>query len=128
MSTIRKTIDVSAAPDTVWAKIADVSSISNLIGFLENSTLNGQIRVCTLSDGGTLEEEIISVDSDLQRVVYSIRNSPLNLSFHVAAMELEQHDGGTRVTWTVDLKPDEAAQHMEPMLEAACRDMQTTLA
>ncbi len=128
MSTIRKTIDVDAAPDAVWEKIADVSAISKLIGFLADSKLDGDVRVCTLSEGGTLEEQIISVDPALRRVAYSITKSPLNMSFHVAAMELEPRNDGTRVTWTVDLKPDEAAEHMEPMLEAACQDLRTTLA
>lgn len=127
MTTIRKTIDVNAAPDAVWAKISDVSAISDLIGFLSDSKVTGDVRVCTLAEGGTLEEDIISIDADLKRVTYSIRKSPLNLSFHVASMELQPSGNGTRLIWTIDLKPDAAAEHMGPMLDAACQDMRTTL-
>ncbi|MHA1524027.1 MAG: hypothetical protein ACTSY1_06430 [Alphaproteobacteria bacterium] len=58
----------------------------------------------------------------------SFAMSPWPLAFHVAAMELEPIRNGTRFTWTLDLKPDEAAAHLEPMLDMACADMKTTLA
>ncbi len=127
MATIRKTIDVNADIEKVWAKISNVGEISTLIGFLDDSKLVGDGRVCTLNGGGTLKEDIISVDPGLHRVVYSISKSPLNMSFHSASMELTPTETGTSLTWTHDLKPDEASEHLEPMLDMACKDMATTL-
>lgn len=127
MATIRKTIDINANTEAVWAKISDIGGISKLIGILADSKAEGDARVCNLAGGGTLNEAIISVDADLHRVVYSITDSPLNLSFHVASMEVEPTPSGARFIWTTDLKPDAASAQMEPMMEAACKDMQTTL-
>jgi len=127
MTTLRKTFDIEAGIDTVWAKISDIGGISKLIGFLQDSELSGEDRVCTLADGGRLEEKIISVDADLHRVLYSITSSPLNMSFHVASMELEPTQDGTRFIWTTDIQPSQAAAQFEPMLDMACEDMQTTL-
>jgi len=128
MATIRKTIDINASPENVWAKISDIGGISRLIGFLSDSKVSGDARVCTMADGGVLKEEIVSIDADLHRVVYSITESPLNLSFHVASMELEPTPTGTRFTWTTDLKPDEASAQFGPLLDMAVKDMEKTLA
>lgn len=128
MSTIRKTIDVKATTDQVWSKISDVGNIGNLIGFLQDSQIEGDDRICTTSDGGIIKEKIISVDENLKRVVYSITESPLNMEFHVAIMELEEIEGGVRLNWTVDVIPAEATEHMEPMIEAAISDMEISLA
>ncbi len=127
MTTIRKTIDIKADIGSVWAKISDIGGISNLIGFLQDSELSGDERVCTLKDGGKLVESIISVDADLHRVMYSITASPLNMSFHVASMELEPTPTGARLIWTTDLQPEQAAEQFEPLLDMACADMQSTL-
>lgn len=128
MATIRKTIDINASTDDVWAKISDIGGISKLIGFLQDSQASGDTRVCTLADGGVLREDIVSVDADLHRVAYSITESPLNMSFHAASMELEQTPTGTRLTWTTDLKPDEASEQFGPLVDMAAKDMETTLA
>ncbi len=127
MTTIRKTIDIKTDIDSVWAKISDIGGISSLIGFLQDSELSGDGRVCILKDGGKLVESIISVDADLHRVMYSITASPLNMSFHVASMELEQTPTGARLIWTTDLQPEQAAEQFKPLMDMACTDMQSTL-
>jgi len=128
MATIRKVIEIDATPEAVWAKISDVAGISNLIGFLENSVLDGDRRVCTLVDGGELKEDIISVDTNLKRVVYTITASPLNLDFHVAAMEVQANGATARLIWSTDLLPAAAAEHVGPMLDMASKDLAETLA
>ncbi len=128
MTTIRKTFDIEADIKAVWAKISDIGGISKLIGFLQDSEFSGDDRVCTLADGGKLVEKIVSVDADLHRVLYSITSSPLNMSFHVASMELEPIQNGTQLIWTTDIQPEQAAAQFEPMLDMACKDMQSTLA
>jgi len=128
MATIRKIIEIDATPEAVWAKISDVAGISNLIGFLDNSVLDGDRRVCTLADGGELKEDIISVDAGLKRVVYSIVDSPLNMDFHVATMEVQANGATARLIWSTDLLPAAAAEHIGPMLDMASKDMVQTLA
>lgn len=128
MATISKTITVDAPMPSVWEKISDTGSISDLIGFIASSVQNGDTRVCSLEGGGELTEKIISVDQDLKRVAYAITSSPLNMEFHAASMQLEDNMGQTQLSWTVDLLPDEARDQMEPMLDGACADMAKTLA
>ncbi|WP_282096785.1 SRPBCC family protein [Epibacterium ulvae] len=129
MTTISKTITINAPMSKVWEKVSDTGSISDLIGFLATSVQDGDTRVCSLEGGGELTEKIVSVDPDLNRVVYAIISSPLNMEFHVATMQLEAGDQGkTKLNWIVDLLPVEARDHMEPMLDGACADLVNTLA
>lgn len=128
MTTISKSITISAPMSKVWEKISDTGRISDLIGFLASSQQSGDTRVCTLEGGGELTEKIVSVDHDLKRVAYAITSSPLNMDFHVASMQLEEDHGKTRLDWVVDLLPADARDHMEPMLDGACVDMAKTLA
>lgn len=128
MATIQNTIDVAAPIEKVWAKISDVGKISGLLGMLVESKITGNKRVCTLGDGGVLHEDIITINPDMKRVVYSITESPLNLDFHVAEMALSNIDTGTRLVWTVDVIPAEAVPHLEPVLSAASEDLKKSLA
>lgn len=128
MTTISKTITIDAPIAAVWEKVSDTGRISDLIGFLATSEQNGNARVCSLEGGGELTEKIVSVDSNLNRVVYAITESPLNMEFHVATMQLVDKSGTTQLNWTVDLLPESARDQMEPMLDGACADMVKTLA
>ncbi len=127
MASIRKLIDVDASPEAVWEKIADVGSISKLIGYIKNSKLEGDKLICELGNGARLVEQLISVDEENRRVVLSIVESPVALDFHVAVMELEDVGGGTRLIWTIDVLPAEAAKQMNAMLDSAVVDMERTL-
>ena len=128
MTTILRNIDVDATPEAVWAKVSDTSRISDLIGFVASSEQTGDTRVCNLEGGGSLTEKIVSVDPDLKRVLYSITDSPLGMDFHVASMQVEGNGSGTRLVWTVDVLPSEAAGHLAPLLDSACDDMSSSLA
>jgi len=128
MTTIHRTIDIDATASAVWAKISDTGRISDLIGFIESSEQSGDERVCNLDGGGSLTEKVVSVDPALKRVLYSITDSPLNMAFHVASMQVEENGLGSRLVWTTDLLPSEVAEHLTPMLDSACADMKSNLA
>jgi carbon monoxide dehydrogenase subunit G len=128
MATIHRTIDVEAAPGAVWEKVSNTEGISDLIGFLASSEQTGNVRRCALDNGGSLTERIVSVDPTMKRVLYSITDSPLNMEFHAASMQVEENGGGSRLVWTIDLLPAEAVDHLAPMIDAACTDMKTSLA
>lgn len=127
MATIRKEFEVNSDVNSVWEKIADTGNISQVIGFVIASEQSGDQRVCKLDNGATLVEKIISVDEGLKRVVYSITESPLNMEFQVASMELVAAGEKTRFIWTADLLPDSAAEALEPMMDSAVADMGRTL-
>lgn len=127
MTTIVKSIDIDAPAHAVWPKLSNTSSISDLIGFITSSSQVGDTRVCQLDGGGELKEKIVSVDDKLQRVMYAITESPLNMDFHAASMQLEDRGERSRLVWTVDVCPDDAAANLDPLLDAASDDLKSTL-
>ena len=127
MATVQKVIDVEASVEDVWDKIANVGSISDLVGFITESQLDGDIRVCKMADGGILEEKIISIDNALRRVAYCITNSPLDLEFHAASMQVVRKGKGASMIWITDLKPDSMAEQFNPIFEEAVPGIRTAL-
>lgn len=126
MVSMYRDFDVDAPVDRVWAAIADVGAPNKLITFLGEVTLDGDVRTCELGDRGKLEELIVSIDDENRRVVYSIRESPFNFTHHNASMQaLPNGNGGTRIVWVTDLKPDEAAA--PEILDAAVESMKEAL-
>ena len=110
MATIYREFDVEAPVDRVWEAISDVGAPNKMITFLGEVTLEGDRRTCELGDMGTLEELIVTVDEENRRVVYSIRESPFNMTHHSASMQtFPNGNGGSKFVWTIDLYPDEAA-------------------
>lgn len=127
MATVQKAIDVEAKVEDVWDKIANVGSISELIDFITESQVNGDIRVCKMADGGVIEEKIISIDHALRRVSYCITNSPLGLEYHSASMQVVPKGAGASMIWITDLKPDSMAQQLDAIFEEAVPGMKAAL-
>jgi len=127
MATVQKIIDIEASIDAVWKKIANVGSISDLVGFISESHLDGDIRVCKMTDGGVLKERIISVDNELRRVAYCITHSPLDFEFHAASMQVVPNGKGASLIWTTDIRPDSMAEQIDPIFEDAVPSIKTAL-
>ena len=127
MATVQKMIDVDASVEEVWGKIAKVESISNIIGFLAESQLDGDVRVCKMADGSVLEERVISIDNVLKRVSYCITNSPFNFEFHSASMQVVPKGDGASMIWITDVKPDSMAEQLDTIFEDALPGMKSAL-
>lgn len=118
MAAIRKEVELRVPVEEAWKKIADLGGVVSLVSFLEDAQLEGDRRVCTMADGGKLEELITSVDPSLHRVAYTITNSPFGFAFHAASMEILPTPEGCRFVWTTDIKPDELAEQLRPIFDA----------
>ena len=127
MATIQKVIDVEASVEDVWDKIANVGSISDFVGFITESQLDGDIRVCKMTDGGVLEEKIISIDNALRRVAYCITSAPLDLEFHSASMQVIPNGDSASMIWITDIKPDSMTEQFDPLFEEALPGIRAAL-
>ena len=128
MATVQKVIDVEASVEDVWSKIANVGAISDFVDFITESQMDGDTRVCKMADGGVLEEKIISIDNSLRRVSYRITNSPLDLEFHFASMQVAPKVNNASMIWVTDLKPDSMAEPFDMIFEEAVPGIKSALA
>jgi carbon monoxide dehydrogenase subunit G len=128
MATITRDITLDVSPENAWRRIADVGAVNELIDFVGEVTLEGDHRSCALGDGGTLEELIVSIDSDRRRLVYSIRQSPFEFEHHSASMQaVPDGDGRTRFVWVTDFKPDAVAAALEGVIDQAVESIKRVL-
>ena len=127
MASIIKQVTLASDPETAWRAVADVGAINKLITFLGEVTVDGDRRVCSLGEGGALEELIVTVDDENRRVAYSITRSPFGFTHHHAVMAVEAEGPGSRLTWTTDFKPDEVAGPLGEAIDASVTSIRDVL-
>ena len=128
MATIRINIDVSATPAQAWDVIRDVGAVHTRFapGFAVDTVLEEGARLVKFANGVTVRELIVAIDEDLHRVAYSATGG--NIRHHNASFEVTGLPAGrTRIVWTADVLPEEAAKTVRTMMDAGSRVIQQTL-
>ena len=125
MASIVREFTVATPAADVWAAVADVGAVNQLIDYLGEVTVDGDVRSCRLGDAGTLEELIVSVDHDVRRLAYAIQSSPFGFGHHHASMQVTAVDRGTsRLTWITDIAPDPLVEVVTEPIDAAVASIQ----
>jgi len=128
MASIRKSLSIGVDPAQAWEAFRDVGAVHTRLarGFVTHTELEGDTRTVTFANGLVVCEQIITIDDGARRLVYSAsggRTTHHNASFEV----LEEGVGRSRVIWTTDLLPNEAAAAVAGMMEQGFAAIQATL-
>jgi carbon monoxide dehydrogenase subunit G len=125
---IRTEFTVGATVDEAWSALRDVGNVHTRLarGFVTDCRLDGDVRTVTFANGMVVDELIVSVDDDVRRVAYSARGELTR--HHHASFEVLDGDDGTRILWTTDVLPDEAAAGIAAMVDAGTEAIIKTLA
>lgn len=97
--------DFTHDPETVWSVIADFGGIDRWLPGVTACRLEGDERVLDLA-GMTIRERRLHADDDARRLVYGITDGA-PVSAHRATITVAPAGTGSRVTWAVDVSPDE---------------------
>ena len=127
MATLRETLRLHAPAAAVWDAVRDVDQLHRRLvpGFVTEARFEQGARVITFANGTTVREEIVSVDDDSRRLVYAI---PRGQFLHYqGTVEVEDDGAGSRLVWTVDLLPNEAADNIRGMMRQGAAVMRATL-
>jgi hypothetical protein len=130
MASIRKEIRVDAHPSAAWDALRDFANVHERVaaGFVTATRLQGDERIVTFVTGAEARERLIDVDEDRRRLVYSVVESQLGLSYHQASVEvLDGSDGGSLLVWISDVLPDELAPTIEGMMTQGAAAISRTL-
>lgn len=126
MATIVKEALVRVQPAVAWAAIRDFGNVHRLFpNMLIESTLEGQERVVSFRDGRSIRETLVTSDDAAMRLVYAIVNG--NLRHYQASVHVAPAPQGSRVVWTVDLLPDDAAPMISRIMDAGIADLKAAL-
>jgi Polyketide cyclase / dehydrase and lipid transport len=86
-------------------------------GFVVDAQLDGRLRRITFASGAVATEELVSVDDDRRRLVYRVVQSGLAFEHYEASVEVDERDGtSSRITWTIDLLPDDRLDVVEGLM------------
>jgi hypothetical protein len=126
MATIHREIPLPAAPHVVWDAVRDVGNVHRRLvpGVLVDARLDGDARVVTFASGAVVRELIVTVDDGARRLVWSARGT---LAHHSAAMQVaDDGAGGSRLLWTTDILPDDAAERIAALVDAGAAAVRRT--
>ena len=128
MASIREEISTSAERSDVWSAIRDIGALHTRLvpGFVVDTQLELGARIVTFANGMVVREQIVTIDEDEHRVVWSAVGETLT-HHNASAQALANEKGGTTVVWIADLLPDEAAPAIASMMQQGASIMKLTL-
>lgn len=128
MASIRNEIITHARVDQVWDAMRDVGALHTRLapGFVVDTRLEPGARIVTFANGLVAREQIVTIDDDAHRIVWSASGDLLT-HHNGAAQATEEPDGRTRIVWTADLLPDSAAGRVQEMMAQGISAMKTAL-
>ena len=128
MATIIKDIPIDAAPADVWDALADFGALHRRLvpGFVTACEFDGEARTITFSNGTVARELLVTSDSEHRRLVYAIVGERVK-HYSAAAQVFDDGKGGSRLTWTIDVLPNELAPYIGGQMDLGAAAMQKTL-
>ena len=83
--------------------------------------MQGATRILTLDRGGTVEEDIVTVDQTLRRIQYCVRKG-LPVESHFATVDVIGLSAGCCIViYSTDVTPDPFAKHITAAIEGSIR-------
>jgi carbon monoxide dehydrogenase subunit G len=96
---------IARDPEAVWKVVGDFGDLKSWLPGIDECTLEGDDRVLSMM-GMTLRERLVKRDDAKHSITYSIVESPMQIDKHEATVTITAADGGSRVTWDVEVVPD----------------------
>ena len=125
MARVRESAIVDAPIEEVWRRVRDFNSHRDWHPAIADSEIEnglpadtvGAVRAFTLTDGGFLREQLLSLDDEAHELSYCLIESPLPLHNYVATIRLMPvtDSGATFWQWESEFNPppDRARELME---------------
>jgi uncharacterized protein YndB with AHSA1/START domain len=77
MPTITTAIDIKAAPDRVWAVLADLTATRDWLPGVVAARVDGDVRVCRMADGQEIHERITDLSAERRGYRFRYLRTPL---------------------------------------------------
>jgi carbon monoxide dehydrogenase subunit G len=128
MASIHKDIAIDAHPDQVWAAVRDFGNPHRRLvpGFVLDARIDGDARVVSFANGTVARELLVDCDEARRRLVYAVVSE--RVKQHSASVQvIADGDTSSRLTWIVDVLPDEIAPYIDAQMDQAALAMQRAL-
>jgi carbon monoxide dehydrogenase subunit G len=128
VASIRKEISTKAPVEDVWEALRDIGALHTRLvpGFVVDTQLEPGARIVTFGNGMTVREQIVAIDEESHRLVWSAAGGSL-IHHNASAQVFANPQGEATVVWIADLLPDEAGASVAAMMEQGMAVMKQTL-
>ena len=129
MASIRKEIPLEARAEDVWAAVRDIGALHTRLvpGFVTDTRVEPGARIVTFGNGMVVRELIVDRDDKARRLAWSAVGGRLT-HHNASAQVFPEGDTRSRLVWTADLLPDEAAGDIRAMMDHGAAAMQKAFA
>ena len=129
MASIHKDIPIDAHPGDVWAAVRDFGAVHQRLapGFVTDARLEGDTRIVTFHNGTVARELLVDCDDERRRLAYAISGERVR-HYSASVQVIADGEARTRMTWIVDVLPNEIAPYISGQMDLSVLAMQKTLA
>ena len=129
MASIHKDIPIDADPDDVWDAVRDFGAVHQRLapGFVTDARLEGDTRVVTFHNGNVAREQLVDCDDERRRLAYAISGERVK-HYSASVQVIADGEARTRMTWIVDVLPNDIAPYISGQMDLSILAMQKTLA
>jgi polyketide cyclase/dehydrase/lipid transport protein len=129
MAYLRTEISIAAAPAAVWGVIRDFAAGPQRMapGFVVGCQTDADVRVVTFADGVVVHERLVALYDAERRIVYGVIGGSVHPDHDTAEMRVVAEDGGCRLVWTHDVRPDELAPGFQAAMDRGAEVIKRTL-
>lgn len=103
-----KSVDIAAAPETVWKEIGEFCGIADWHPSVEKCALSekdgAKLRTLTLKDGGTIVERLEAHDDGAMSYTYTILKGVLPVANYRSTIHVTKYGSGSKVTWACNFQ------------------------
>jgi len=127
MASIR--VEVTVATDAVkaWDAIRDVGAIHTRLApdFVSDVRMEGDARIVTFRNGRVVQEDIVTVDDEALRLVWSVVGT--QMTHHNGALQVFPDPTGCRLVWIADMLPNTLRDYIADMMQQGIAAMKKKL-
>ena len=111
-------VTIARTPDDVWKLVGEFDRLDTWMPGVDACALEGDVRTISTM-GMEIKEQLRERDERARRIAYGIVQSPMPLEHHQATITVEPDGDGSKVTWAVDVRPDEMLPAFLPIYEGS---------
>ena len=128
MASIRETILIQASVDKVWSELTDPVAMAVWWAGVAEAKMTTRGREVKMDDGINVIEKIVTNDSDLRRLQYSVYDGDLHkidqpIENHISTIDVLEVEGKTLVLYSMNVNPDYFVDLLAPQIRAGLESL-----
>ena len=131
MATITKEVVLDVSAEACWDALRDFDAVHERLarGFVTAARPTGPgERQVTFFTGSVVTEQLVAIDEERMRLVYTLTEGLPTCTFYGAAAQiLSEGEGRCRFVWTLDVLPDELEPPLSAMMDRGIEAVEETL-